>query len=364
MIYLYIVIISSLLYSISQARAMSFNEKVILNTFFFIPTFIILTLFLGLRFNVGRDFDIYYNIFYLGYGAEKEIGFNWLNRLFLKLDFSFNSILILMAALSLIFFFLVLKTLKKDRIFSFLVFLLGGPYIYLFNVVRQGLTNFIFLYIIEKFRKKKYFITALLILFGSLFHLSILFAALILPFLVRKYNRINLLFGFFIALLLNLSLNIQSIFIRFLHFIPYFGNIYLQKNLLDQNIIMRNSFGSGTGLGYLFKFLLVFVSIIQYNRISKDLKVLPYLNAFIFWGIFKILTLQVWIIDRQLDYLLFSIIVVVPKLIRSFENKKIRFIVWIIVLIVLTILFIKSTVYSLPDEKIIPYHWLFSSIKN
>ncbi|MFC0296531.1 EpsG family protein [Geobacillus jurassicus] len=355
MIYLFMFTLTSFLFYPLKVRCNNSKEKLILSLLFLIPTFLILVLFVGLRFDVGRDYGIYYNIFYLGYGANKEIGFRLINDIFSKLGFELSSVLVLMAFLSLYFAFKIIRNQGKHSFMSFVIFWLDGAYIYLFNVVRQGLTNIIFLNIIEKFREKRIILMVLLILFSSLFHYSIFLAVLFIPFLMRRYSKKTLLFMFVLVILANFLFNIQDLSIKMLHFVPYFGDIYSETNLLENNV-KREEFG----LGYLFRFILVFIAILNYDKIAQDVKVQPFLNAFVFWGILKILTLQVWIAERLLDYLRFSSIIIVPRLIESIENKKIRFLFTAVILIIYFALFLKSTVFSSYEEKLVPYKWIFS----
>ncbi|MED4230138.1 EpsG family protein [Priestia megaterium] len=353
MIYIATFVISTLLFLGSQLKTEGFIEKRISNTIFLLPALLILIFFLGLRMDVGRDYEMYSNIFYLGYGAEKELGFKFINELFMDLGFPFYSVLLFMAVLSISFFYKILKRQSSDvKALTFLTFWLSGPYIYLFNVVRQGLTNLIFMYVLNRYVEKKYIHVIALIIFASLFHLSILFIILLLPLLVKKYNKRILYILFFLSLLLNFMFNIQPIFIKFLSFVPYFGDIYGQATLLDA-FVKRSSFG----LGYLFRFILVFLTIMQYEKLSQDKKLLPYVNSFVVWGILKILTLQVWIIERQLDYLLFAVIIVVPRLIKSFESRIFRRLLGTLIMIGLFLLFLMSTILASPDDKMMPYNW-------
>lgn len=354
--YLLIFLVTSMLFGPLKYKYLTYRDKTFAFLFFVLPCFIILVLFIGLRNNVGVDFKLYYNMFHLGWGQEKELGYRLINDTFKQFNFPFNSLLVFIAALSIYFVFILIKKQAKYKVFSFTLFWLDGGIFYLFNVIRQGVTNFIFLNILGMIRDKKYLIIILLITLGVLFHYSIILALFFIPFILKKYSKITLLILYFSSIIIMLSIDLPTIFITFLKVIPHFGEIYLQENLL-KSLVLRRDFG----LGYLFRFILVFILILFYDKIFiQDSKILPYLNAFIFWGIFKILTLDIWIFERVLDYLRYSSIIVVPHIITIADNKYLRYFIGILIFVIYFILFLKSSIFSGEEERLIPYKWIFS----
>lgn len=354
--YLLVFSLTTMLFMPLKYKYLTYRDQIFAFTFFLLPCFVILVLFIGLRNNVGIDYKLYYNMFYLGWGQEKELGYRIINDTFKRLNFPFNSILICIAAMSIYFVFNLIKKQAKYKVFSFTLFWLDGGILYLFNVIRQGITNFIFLNIIGMFRDKKYILITFLIIFGVLFHYSIILALFFIPLILKKHSRITLIFLYFLSIMIMLTIDLPTFFIRFLEIIPRFGEIYLQENLLE-SLVLRREFG----LGYLFRFILVFILILFYDKIFlQDSKILPYLNAFIFWGIFKILTLDIWVFERVLDYLRYSSIIVVPHIITIVDNKYIRSFIGLLIFIVYFILFLKSSIFSGEEQNLIPYKWIFS----
>lgn len=356
MAYLLVFIITTLLFLPLKFKYLNYRDQVLKYLIFVFPCFIILVLFIGLRRDVGIDYRLYYNIFYFNWGQEKEIGYMFLNNLFKSFNFSFHSLLVFIAALSIIFLFILIKKQAKYKVFSFILFWLDGGILYLLNVVRQGLTNLIFLNLIGIIKEKKNILLLFLIFIGFLFHYSFLIALLFIPFLLIKYKKNTLIILFFSSVVIMLTTDIVKVFIMLLQITPYFGELYLQADLLE-SLVLRRDFG----LGYLFRFVLVFILILFYEKILiQDSKILPYLNAFIFWGILKILTLDVWVFERVLDYLRYSSIIVVPYLITITDNRYLRSLIAGLIFIIYFILFLKSSIFSPIEEQLIPYKWIFS----
>jgi len=354
--YILVFFVTVLLFSPMKYNFSTTRTRIINFFFFIIPCYLILVLFIGLRKDVGKDYFIYYNIFYNNWGENKEIGYKWINNFFSNLNFSLSSVLIFMAATTLYFVFSLILKQSNNKVFSFVLFWLDGGILYLFNVVRQGLTNFIFLNIIGKIKKRKKLITILLIVLGGLFHYSIFFALLFIPLLFKVYSKWKLLVFYLLSIVLMKTVDIQLLFVNILKYIPFFGETYIQKNLLENNVL-RIDFG----FGYLFNFILVFFTIIFYDKIlEQDSKVIPYLNAFVFWGIFKILTLEVWVFERVLDYVRYSSIIVVPYLISIIKNKYLKFLFGSLIIICYFILYLFSTIYSSTSDNLIPYETIFS----
>ncbi|HWO76917.1 MAG TPA: EpsG family protein [Bacillus sp. (in: firmicutes)] len=352
--YLFVFLLSTMLFFPAKYKISHPNDRMLFFLFFILPTYLILLLFIGLRKDVGRDYNIYYNMFYLNYGSSKEFGFRFINSIFKGLNLPFSSVLILMAIFTMYFVLKIIRKQGKYSYLSFILFWLDGGVVYLLNVVRQGLTNFIFLDIIGKVKEKYYLKIIILILIASMFHYSIFLALIFIPFLLNTYSRKSLIFLFMLAIVIMLTIDVPMLFIRFMQLVPYFGEIYSNEHLLASEVL-RKEFG----LGYLFRFILVFLTILSYEKIAKNHKIIPYLNAFIFWGILKILTLEVWIFERVIDYLRYSSIIVVPYLIASIDNKHIRFLFGTVIFIAYFVLYLKSTIFSSSSDHLIPYQWGF-----
>lgn len=332
-------------------------DNTVVYLYFILPSFLLLVLFIGLRKEVGIDYHMYYNMFHYGWGENKEFGFRMVNTIAKNLNLALSSVLIFMSTLSIYFVFKLIINESKYKLLSFVLFWLDGGIIFLLNVMRQGLTNFIFLNLIGRVRDGKYLLVLFLLTVGCFFHYSMLLALLFIPLLMARYSRKTLLMFYSISIFLMLVVDIPYIVIKTLELIPYFGEIYLNENLVE-SLVFRRDFG----LGYLFRFLLVLATILFYDKIlADDEKVKPYLNAFIWWGILKILTLEVWVFERFLDYLRFSSIIVIPHLIMIIKNQKIKRIILILIFLSFLILYLKSTVFSSNDQKLMPYQWIFNN---
>ena len=147
---------------------------------------VLLTLFIGTREGVGRDFYSYKSSFEFGrqafeFGESFELGFIWLTNIlhFLKLDYHS-----LFLATSFITVFLLFKSFKNAYQLlpiGILIFIVGGMYTFIINGVRQGIAMMAFYNALRyiswdrgiKEKLKNFFWFLFYIIIGALFHYSI-----------------------------------------------------------------------------------------------------------------------------------------------------------------------------------------------
>jgi len=163
--------------------------------------FIIVILFIGTRFQIGGDWETYYNIFHSFQSksfqqiveTKNDFMFKLLNYIIYNMNFK---IYILNTLTACICVFCLYKYSKK-QFDPILLSIVAIPYI-IFVVVmgynRQGIALCILILSINYFDQKKHFKFIILVLTASLFHLTALcftlFYLLILPFKNKYMNLI------------------------------------------------------------------------------------------------------------------------------------------------------------------------------
>tara|TARA_B100000575_G_scaffold255611_1_gene225496 strand:- start:5562 stop:6614 length:1053 start_codon:yes stop_codon:yes gene_type:complete len=176
---------------------------------------IILALFIGLRYEVGGDWDIYKNDFYenissfnlLKFDYVRDFGYEFISYLIFNLEFEIY-------ILNLILAFLFVYSLNKFSInFSdnyWIIFVIAFPYLVTVGAmgfVRQA-AAFSFILLSLCYYQKKDVIKFLILFLGALlFHKS---AAILLPFLLISNLKLNIKFNLIILILIILAYIIIS----------------------------------------------------------------------------------------------------------------------------------------------------------
>lgn len=312
-------------------------------------------LFCGLREGIGKDFYIDKNIFEKSIQSKGYLIYFVVN--FLKsIKLNYSSYFLFMAFVNITLVFLLIrnnirsKINKRKEYRSWLIYFWDMAYISSFNVMRQGVANFIFLLIL-KLEKRKILLILLFIL-GIGFHKSFIITIIFLFLSECKYNKKFFITMLIIAIISSNIFDLQTFFIEnILSNIGYYGKIYSRKENFGN--VLR---GGGIGLGYYYRFFVISFLIYFYDEIKKENpKELKFVNLSIFWCILKIFTYKIWIIERVLDYLYYSTLISFPILFQKIEKQKYGKYIVIIILTGFFILFLKSTIFSDLTQNLIPY---------
>lgn len=283
----------------------------------------LLILFSGLRFNVGRDYDIYQEVFDNVFSHHaNHMEFFWQtykNVLrFLHLDFSIWTL-----GVAAIFIPITLWGYKKQSYrfaLTLLTFVLVWKlYFESFNMVRQCMAQAICLFTIPLFREKRYRDTLIVLLLAYLTHSSALVMVVFVPLFFVRYNRI------FIGTLFALSLTLLPIALKaLLQFsIPYlpFDTEYIEEMYDTQE-------GSGSGIMYYFNTLVAFYILWrQEDLLQRDRALLPYINTFFLATIITNSFVFFQVADRIMYYPFFFL----PILVANLYEKGNRYDRWVII---------------------------------
>ena len=306
--------------------------------------FLTLTIPASLRYYTGTDYGSYVRMFSDdSYLETKEILWVWLNRFvqFLNLDvqwvFIFSAILI--------YFPLSFKIL------SF--------YFKSYNAVRQMISVSFILWSFICYEDRKFIQMILLYIISIGFHSSaiILFPLFICSFINLSF-KIKFLPLILFTLLMFIVLNINLVELIFKTF-DFFNLKYLSYKNSTMYLSERPS-GSGF-LGVFIRTGFIFLSIISYvNIVKKFPSKLNVLNLSIMYLIAYILCEKITIFDRIRDLLSFSVILIAGSIFYCCgQYKKIIFIFFIVLNIIVFEITIKNQNRHTYSNQIYPYYSIF-----
>ena len=307
--------------------------------------FIILTLFSGLRYKVGADYEGYEFIFSLlssdieNYEIIRlEKGYYLLIKMINLISGTQQLVFLIMAIISNYLIYKFIIESSRDKILSVFIFFLVGPYYSSgFNGIRQYLAISLFLYSLKYLKNRKIFKYFFFIFLGFLFHKSCI---LLLPLYLILNLKYSLKGKIFILIL--------SSFVDY-KLLPTILNIF-NYDIYNSIVIYRVN----SNFYFLLLFLIFSIFILLYNEKNKSLnkieeninfyaiillilvffneKIYPYLN-------------QIFL--RMVTYFLFYYIIIIPNFIEKvFKQKKL---IKNLFFILISILYIKTFLIKLPD---------------
>lgn len=285
------------------------NEKVAL-----MVAFAILAMFSGFRFDVGIDYNNYVDIFN---GSEfrvvNEKGFLGIISVLKFLGFNSQMLFLVCASLFSLFAYFVFRNFSHDAVLSLMIFFCIAPfYLGSFNGVRQYLAIMFFFAILPILYRKKILFLVLSAVGMFFFHITLIIPVLASLLIHRQYSVKTKIF--FAVLFILLSHGIISL----LGLTPYSSYI---------NAIRVSEFSNAV---YLYLALSVIIVMFQ-NKIpdfkfKNQLFNLTYFS--IIFTLLAILNKENYIgtmLLRINNYFFFSVIFLIPAIIRYFpmsENTK------------------------------------------
>lgn len=290
--------------------------------------FIILTIFVAIRYNWGNDYSGYLESFkYVGSFSSfdpeilgTEPGWNFLYYISQPIGF-FGFIIILTVFEYFVIYRLIKKYVPVEWYwFSIFIFTFNTSYLLVTSsMMRQFLAMCIFIIAVDYIIKKRWIISILLILLASTFHTS---ALILLPFAFFGYLNISLTkrkpyiwFGVYL-LLYFLAVELLG---------DYF-NLLLSVEQFERYEVYLNAEkgGFGTGLGLIFNMIMYFVLLLHQKYQSYNMKIIFILFAV---SVFFYLFADIAPLTVRLGYY-FSILSIVcyPLMFYVVKNKLIKYI--------------------------------------
>lgn len=299
--------------------------------------FILLLMFLSIRYNIGSDFPTYYKLGkeyemfgtplfvtlndYLGGEGYLYYRVEFLNRILYQITWYLKNPQVLIFLYSFLQLYFIKKGLDKQNIFSKYPWILFFSFpIFMFSymsIMRQAVAMSIVFYNYNNIIKKQYFKSFVFMIIAFLFHNSALCGlALYLTLLNIKIKIKYLLF-------------LEGIFLGFFIFLKKFGSnfSFLEKYVL----FFTNNVRSGGGkVFYLILLISIFLmifykKILEYNKNDENL-----LNIVLVGSIFYLnIYLMGDIASRIGVYFIFFILYIIDDIINIFNNKRLMTIMFV-----------------------------------
>lgn len=348
MIFTYVVYNLALFFSVLFS-AISERIKSTSNQIPLVLSFCVIFLFVGLRYNVGNDYQSYVFLFKsIKYGLDThlEFGYFFLNKLFASHIDGYKYVMIICAFIT--YFFLYL-TLVREKILALGVFFIF-TYEFLFlsnDQVRQGLVIAVFLYSIHFIEQRKFYKYVLIIsLSAVLFHYS---AFLLLPAYFIKRKLISS-YIWYVAIITSFIFYLkgffQKVLLNIIGFIPYYGERYLKY----AKFISPEELGSGLAV-LLWVALALFIAS-QQEKIKRPIIV----NLYLLGMIVYLISLDFHLLSRAASYLFYIKILIFPLYIKNEKNTF-----FIVTILAVAILFFELEVFlDLGKHGGFPYQTIFN----
>lgn len=316
---------------------------------------LLLCFIMGFRYNVGNDYhnyvDIYKNLDW--YLDVFEPGYIFLCQFSQKLNLTYQFPFFICSLLTVLpIAFLVNKTIPKMFCTSMTVYVLSYVYFEAMNTVRQAVAMSAFLLVYYFYIIKEQKLKALLaLIFGALFHKSILIIAF-LAFIISKFrDKFNiklcliLLLGSFV-----IGHYLQSFFDAISGLTMLLG---LNSNYMD--VFEERGVASGTFQIYLnisALYLLIFNKK-QFSQINRRNQIIAlfYVAGIVIYNVF----ISFYIGLRFYWYFYLFLILVIPNLLKK-RKIKIRPLFFVALVLIITI----YTFVSLQSKYYIDYNMNFS----
>lgn len=362
--YIVVYLIAVIFAFLSDVYTNEGKENNIVAKILLLSSFISITLFVGLRHNVGIDFESYEEMYhsitmnstdcYLSLKTDSilEPGYIMINYFCHFMGFGYSGVVFFMAGLSMIYIYMAVSYYAIDTKIKFMVISIFMTTLFFssLNTMRQFLAIAILLYstrFIAERKLKKYFFCIFIM---YLFHFS---ALLMIPlYLIKKLN-INL--NMYIILSIVLYIMSDSLINLVLKgIVPVIAprySTYLKMGLLERN---------ENYLGILFLFDWIFCALIIYRNQNMKInsKEQTINNIFILSIIGQIGASGYNIFGRFVLYFVASKVIAIPNIINAFEEKK-------LVKSLLCIFYIIYFIYTIyfyninPRNNIVPYNSIF-----
>ena len=287
-------------------------------------SFVLIFIFLALRFNFGNDYKAYYESFikinqfkivdFFSSNNQFEIGWTFLNRLFKPIGFF--SMVAFLAAFHCYVLYRFIKKFVPKNYYWFAVFLYvfnTGFLLVLSSAMRQSVAITLFIVAIEFIYRRQAILYFAIIMLASLFHTSALF---LLPFYFLTYINWRITTPYALLILVVFSslfifrdaLTIQINFLVQTHFERY--KVYQTAGQL------------GTGLGMAFPILMLTITVFYGKYFKNDQALLFKLAIFSF--AFIPLGFILIMLGRVGMYFQPALLVVYPLIFSRMSNSFLR----------------------------------------
>lgn len=300
----------------------------------------LLIIFIGIRYDVGKDYPAYELMYYqysekTADGYILEPGYLFIYNLVYNYSGPFYWVTLITGFLQIIFLYWAIKDFKYYVFSLFLFLTFSGGYIFIVNGMRQGIAACIWLYSLKHISRSNLWLFSLCIILGGLFHYSLI---LMFPlyFLLRKVLPYKLyIAGFILAIILSKMHILSSLFLWIISLTPY-------SRYLEANSGLVGTASANTGLVFNFINIIGFLILWNYKRlISTYPHHVVYFNLYFIFLVARNVFMDVQIFLRVLPYFSWVDIIIYPLAISCFFKNHNRTLVYIASGIIAIAVFVK-----------------------
>lgn len=319
--------------------------KITKNKLIWIISLLIVSLFAGLRYFVGIDYESYTFIFASITNSKTEPAFRLINLIIFFSGLNVQFVFIISSLITFSFFYAGIRKLSNDVFLSVFILLFCGFFIESLNIIRQYIAISIFFFSIRYIINKDFKRYLLCIACAVCFHYSAGF--LILAYFFLRFNVGKWWFLILCsAYILPFVLPIKLLFGLIPGYNVYFGDVSAANE------------SAQLGLGFLSKLLIGFVCLSYFNKIisfSSESKI--YLNGF-FTYLFLLSFFRDFMVMVRLGYYFHVfLLLLVPKFIQIFDKnaKVVGYILFLGYGILLLLINLSDS-----DAKLVPYNYFIN----
>lgn len=308
----------------------SIKDKKISKLLVCIMSSIQMVFIVGFRDNVGADFKNYVSIFEsinkfsaLSISLDRiEPGYFLLNKIIGIVFGNFSVILNFVVALLTIFFVVKIIYEKSYNCFiSIYLFISFCLFYSIMNQSRQGLAISIALYSIRYLVNDKRVKCCITILIAASIHYSALIM-LLLPLIYKSEINFKTIKRYiFISIIGLLNINIIMNLFQYTKYSVYLGSKY---DINQGNSVIINLF---------FRLILLFIVLYFKKNLSKNLYLNTLYHMVILCTVFQVLAVKSSLFARITTYFFISYILLIPEVIGSIKNKRLRVLAYFFVII-------------------------------
>ncbi|MCK9217609.1 MAG: EpsG family protein [Firmicutes bacterium] len=289
--------------------------------------FVLLTVFIGIRYNWGNDYHSYYQLYLTITNSpseslssfRSEVGWNFINRISTTIGF-FGMVILLTVFEYVVIYYMIKKHVRKEWYWlSVFIFTLSVAFMLVTSsMMRQFLAVCVFMIAFELLLNRKWIVSILLILLSSLFHRS---ALILLPFAGIA--------------VLNINLSRKGAGVWFLmYLVMYFfavdllGNLFFKLIELEQfekyqTYLFRDKGSIGSGLGVLFAMIMYF--FLLDNQKHQNVKMKRIFLMLAFAPLFEMFGDISPYTSRLAYYFSIFSIIVYPAMFGTIKNRMLRY---------------------------------------
>lgn len=240
--------------------------------------------------------------------------------------------IIIISILGLIGPYFFIKRYSKNYIFSLIFFVILGLYHYNFYIIRQALAISILLLGIKYIEEKSLWKFLLIVVLASCFHISSIIFVITYP-------------------MCNIKINIRGIILYIITAITLFftsGSLLslVYKLSFYDSYAQRSSATDGKGRLLLLVLIFISMTVLNYIKNKEELKNTKFfakrnkcdtnslfLNMFMIGIVFQLFAIQQSVIVRLANVFVLSAIILIPNTISEIENRKLKNLFYIGILI-------------------------------